>query len=266
MDGIKLNALCVRAVDYKDNKTLLTLCTAEKGKINASIRGVKSEKSKLRFAASLLCFGEYILNEKNGYYTVVNCTPIDGFYEVRKDVERLYAALAAIEILDKITEENSDVSGLLFSCLNALKEIAYGTPPLRALLEYTLKTAAECGYALNLKICPNCGAPVSREYFDAENGGGTCAGCRSRNAAPISRGAYGLLYRIVYGVNGEDSGENLSGGNINGLKDKSDDETKKNQADAEEKYTREGLKLMHKYFSVCADARINALGQLLTLY
>ena len=37
----KLNALCVRVVDYKDSDRLITLCTAEKGKITVKATGVK---------------------------------------------------------------------------------------------------------------------------------------------------------------------------------------------------------------------------------
>ena len=51
----KLNALCVRVVDYKDNDRLITLCTAEKGKILVKATGVKNPKAKLKFAASPLC-------------------------------------------------------------------------------------------------------------------------------------------------------------------------------------------------------------------
>lgn len=78
----KLNALCVRVVDYKDNDRLITLCTAEKGKILVKATGVKNPKAKLKFAASPLCFGEYIVVENKGRYTLKGCEAYDNSQDI----------------------------------------------------------------------------------------------------------------------------------------------------------------------------------------
>jgi DNA repair protein RecO (recombination protein O) len=298
MDGIKLNALCVKAVDYKDNKTLLTLCTIEKGKIGAAIRGVKSEKSKLRFAASLLCFGEYILSERGGYYTVTGCTLVDGFYDARADVERLYAALSVTEILDRTTEEGADISESVYSALDALKNIAYGKNPARALLEYLVRASAENGYAIDLKTCAGCGEEALRGWFDASTGGGVCASCRSRRSTEMSGEAFDLLYNIIYNKNRgieprkndalkTENGEvlNVEKESVNTRKDalkvedrevlaseRGGDESKKDDISSGEKEDRvrsdaerECLSVVYSYFSACNEVRINALSQLLAL-
>ncbi len=41
----------LRATDYLENDKILTLLTAEKGKITAGIKGVKKAGAKLKFAA-----------------------------------------------------------------------------------------------------------------------------------------------------------------------------------------------------------------------
>ena len=48
---IKVNALMIRATDYGENDKILTLLTAERGKISAGIKGVKKAGAKLKFAA-----------------------------------------------------------------------------------------------------------------------------------------------------------------------------------------------------------------------
>ncbi|MDR2091613.1 MAG: DNA repair protein RecO [Clostridiales bacterium] len=303
MDGLKLNALCVKAVDYKDNKTLLTLCTIEKGKIGAAISGVKSEKSKLRFAASLLCFGEYIFSERGGRYTVTGCTLTDGFFEARNGVERLYSALAVTEILDKTTEEHTDISANIYSALNALKNIAYGENPLGALLEYTVAASAEAGYAIDLKTCAGCGAPAAEGWFDAETGGGVCGACRTRNSVGMSKGAFRLLYNTVYNkkrgieprengvlnsansgaktqkndaLNSEDIGAKAQGNEVfssenSGAKTRRNDALNSGNGSIEihkndlEDNLYECLRVVNSYFSACNEVRINALNQLLSL-
>ena len=41
MEGIKVNAVMLRSADYGENDKMLTLLTAELGKISAGIKGVK---------------------------------------------------------------------------------------------------------------------------------------------------------------------------------------------------------------------------------
>ena len=46
MEGIKVNAVMLRATDYGENDKILTLLTAELGKISAGIKGVKKGGGK----------------------------------------------------------------------------------------------------------------------------------------------------------------------------------------------------------------------------
>ena len=55
-----VNALMLRAVDYNENDKILTLLTAENGKISAGIKGVKKAAAKLKFAAQPFCFAKYV--------------------------------------------------------------------------------------------------------------------------------------------------------------------------------------------------------------
>ena len=58
---IKVNALMIRATDYGENDKILTLLTAERGKISAGIKGVKKAGAKLKFDAQPFCMAEYVL-------------------------------------------------------------------------------------------------------------------------------------------------------------------------------------------------------------
>ena len=77
---IKVNALVIKAIDYKENDKILTLYSLEKGRLSANIKGVKKPKAKLKFASEPFCFAEFILAEKLGKYTVINASYKNSFY------------------------------------------------------------------------------------------------------------------------------------------------------------------------------------------
>ena len=89
---VKVNALMLRAADYNENDKILTLLTAENGKITAGIKGVKKAGAKLKFAAQPFCFAEYILSKKGDKYTVINASETESFYDLRTDINKFYAA------------------------------------------------------------------------------------------------------------------------------------------------------------------------------
>ena len=181
--NIKVNALCTATCDYNDNTVILTLCTQERGKLTAGIRGSKKPTSKLRFASSFLCFGEYILSEKGGRFTVTNCTAIDNFYDIRTDVEKFYCASAVAELLDKTSDE--EYSNII-PALKAVKDIAYNEThtPLYYLFKYMTDTVLSMGYALNMSACACGGEPVA-EYIDYEKGGAVCVHCYNNYSVRI---------------------------------------------------------------------------------
>ena len=127
MDIVSLDGLCIRATDYKDNDKLITLYCAEKGKITATAKGVKSVKAKLKFCASPFCFGKYQLAAKNGRYTVAGCDVYDGFFSLTSDIESYYAGGCVLEVLDKTTAEGDFLGELFTSALRTLNELCYGT-------------------------------------------------------------------------------------------------------------------------------------------
>lgn len=151
----KLNALCVRVVDYKDNDRLITLCTAEKGKVLVKATGVKNPKAKLKYAASPLCFGEYIVVENKGRYTLKSCEAYDNFQNIVYDLKRYYAGFSVLEWLDKLSEnaDTDTVRALLIGGTEALKELAYDVEISSedTLLKFMNSLLETTGYALNFE-------------------------------------------------------------------------------------------------------------------
>lgn len=141
LDIVSLDGLCIRTTDYKDNDKLITLYCAEKGKITATAKGVKSAKAKLKFCASPFCFGKYQLAAKNGRYTVAGCDVYDGFFSLTADIESYYCGGCVLEVLDKTTADGDFIGTLFTSALRTLKDLCYGEGDSREILRGFLKEA-----------------------------------------------------------------------------------------------------------------------------
>lgn len=176
---IKVNALVLRAIDYKDNDKILTLLTAEKGKLSAGIKGVKKAGAKLKFAAQPLCFAEYVLNEKGGKYTVINASECESFYELRTDFCKLYPAFAICEIAQVLTYEGEENKDVLYSAINALTQICNGDADV-ALLTFFMNALAFAGYGVLPTDCIDCGESLitaEKMKFDLSTGTFRCWEC-----------------------------------------------------------------------------------------
>lgn len=188
MENVKVNALMLRANDYGENDKILTLLSAERGKITAGIKGVKKAGAKLKFAAQPFCFAEYILARSGERYTVVQASECESFYDLRSDINKFYAASAVCEAALALTYEEDGTEEIFSECLRALTEMCREDEGL-ALISFLLKVLKISGYAVSLEDCPVCGKPLtsqSQMRFDMETGSFLCYGCGGGAGASAS--------------------------------------------------------------------------------
>lgn len=121
----KTKALCINAADYGESGKLLTLISAENGKIAAAARSVKTPKSKLRMCAEPLCCGEYIIARKGNANLIIGCSIEENFFNCWSDLGKYTAAQIVCEILDKITITGADCKQELQLALYTLSAICY---------------------------------------------------------------------------------------------------------------------------------------------
>jgi DNA repair protein RecO (recombination protein O) len=175
----KTEGLVLRAVDYKDNDKILTVFTPSRGKITAGIKGVKKPKSKLNFAAQPFAFCEYVLSCRGDRNTVIGAYLHDGFFALRTDITRYYAACALVEIIDKLLVDGVAAENLFIAAVNGLKNLCFDqSDAALSLLSFVVLALSECGYMLDLSGCICCGEKIGADpYFDFENGGFLCRAC-----------------------------------------------------------------------------------------
>lgn len=193
---VKVNAVVLRATDYGENDKILTLLTAEAGKITAGIKGVKKAGAKLKFAAQPFCFAEYVLARRGEKYTVINASENESFYDLRTEICRFYAASAAIEAADALAYEGDGYPELFYSLVKTLSAICEGNESA-ALIGFLTGALKRSGYAVAAENCAVCGKPLLNEdklRFDFDAGSFTCFECG--NGAGASRVTYNVLRKL----------------------------------------------------------------------
>ncbi len=212
---LKSNAIVLKSMDYKDSDRLLTLFTAEKGKLTAGIRGVRKKGAKLAFASQPFCFAEYILAQKGDRYTVTTAYLYDGFYPLRNDIVRYYAANAALSVCQALLGEEERADATFVALVGALKSLAYEERDVaEPLTEFLLSALQAAGYGLALDGCGYCEEELGEKpYFDFASGCFCCERCAKGTRASLS--TYHFL-RKCSGLTYEE--ERIEGGGLRALR------------------------------------------------
>ncbi|MBO5926949.1 MAG: DNA repair protein RecO, partial [Clostridia bacterium] len=175
---VKVNALVIKAIDYKDNDRVLTLYSLEKGKITAGIKGIKKAGAKLKFASEPFCFAEYVLAEKSGKFTVIGASCIDLFYELRLDIKKHYLSAVIIDFLNNNTESENPDLYLFDLAINTIKNICYNSNERAETANFLYRAIENSGYGFNDTVCRSCGSVIkNRVFFRYKDASFSCLDC-----------------------------------------------------------------------------------------
>ena len=178
---IKVNALALKSVDYRDNDKMLSIYSLEKGLMGVCVRGAKKAGSKLGFCTQPFCFAEYVLNEKGDRSTVTGATEIESFYNIRLDLHSYYAGCCILEFLLKFTEVDAPDEATFLLAVDSLKKLNFTDGlPERVLVDFLYKQTEISGYALGRAECACCGKKAvnfKKAYFDPESAAIVCEEC-----------------------------------------------------------------------------------------
>ena len=192
-----VKAICLKAVDYLDSDKMLLLFGAENGKFSARIRGVRKAEAKLKFCAQPFCFGEYEVTEKGGRYIVTNCTEIESFSSVSRDVDAYYSACAMTEFCSAVLQENQPNVELFIQLALALKYLTEKQPKL-VLIKFLLEGLKSSGFGLTFDKCDSCGSETfSSLSLNLTDGGVACNDCIGTGAVYQLTAAEGSCLNMI---------------------------------------------------------------------
>ena len=63
MASTKVKGVVLGSVNTKEKDKIVTIFSLEQGKMSLSMRGVRGDKAKMKFAKELFCFADFIFEE-----------------------------------------------------------------------------------------------------------------------------------------------------------------------------------------------------------
>ena len=200
MEEIKTKGIVIKSTDFKDSDKLVTIFSAELGVIHARARGVKKDKAKLAFAVQPFAFVEFVLTERSGFYTIINATSIDQFFNVTLDFDNFIFMMACLEVCEKTAKENDLNQELFLLLLNSLKLVCYDAVPANLVfLKFMFEALRILGYLLELETCACCSGnlPQKLHAYSYDFNGMLCAKCSNVNDyLELSDGEFAILKNV----------------------------------------------------------------------
>lgn len=181
--------LVIREQTIGERDKLVSLLTADYGLIRAFVRGAKQIKSRLSSSTSLFAYSEFSLFKGREAYTIDNAVPIEVFFELRQDIERLAVAQYFAQLAYELCYEEQPEEEMLSVLLNALHLLCKGSKSvelIKSAVEFRFLSLG--GYMPSILACANCGAYESDlMYFDTLDGSIYCENCGKPGAVPCPK-------------------------------------------------------------------------------
>lgn len=181
--------LVIREQTTGESDRLVTLLTADYGLVRAFVRRAKLVKSRAAGATSLFAYGEFSLYRTKDAFVVDDARPIEMFFGLRKDIERLALAQYFAQLAFEMGAEEQPCEELLRLTLNSLhllcresKELSH----IKAVFE--LRAVCLGGYMPSVLACASCGTyETDMMYFDTAEGRIYCENCPHPGAVPAPK-------------------------------------------------------------------------------
>ncbi|MFR1436378.1 MAG: DNA repair protein RecO [Acutalibacteraceae bacterium] len=187
-----------------ESDRFVTALTRDLGVIRASARGARQLKNRSGAATKLLTYSRLTLFRGRDKYIIDEAEPLQLFFELHSDIERLALAQYFCELAGVLAPREEAAEPCLRLLLNALHYLCTGgrdSRLIKAVVE--LKLLAFAGYMPNLTACASCGAADAAGFWLLpQDGILQCTACRRNafdGALPVSVTVLAAMRHILYG-------------------------------------------------------------------
>lgn len=154
----------------------VAILTRERGILRAAARGAKRPKSRFGSSTQQLCYARLSLIPGRDKYIIEDAQPLEVFFSLRQDVERLALAQYFCELALHLCPTDMPAPQHLRLLLNALHYLATGDKnPLQIKAVVEGRLLALEGYTPDLMGCAVCGASDVPLWFSPVAGTVSCA-------------------------------------------------------------------------------------------
>ena len=199
MGLLKVKGIVISENNMNDFDKMITILTPN-GKIGCSAKGARRTKSLLLAGTQFLCFGDFLLYKGNDIYSVNSCEPIEIFYNIRNDLDKLMIAAEITKIINDVTTENQNTYNILKLYLNTLYTLSEKEKEPNLIMSiFKLRLLKILGFTPNVEECVCCKNKEDGKYFSFKDNGFKCGSCGKidKGAVEMSEGTYkSIIYAI----------------------------------------------------------------------
>ena len=194
----------LRETETKEADKILTLLTAERGKLSVIARGVRRRGCRYAACAQPLAYSEWTLYQRGEWYYANDGSTLELFRGLQTDLEAMALGFYFAELAEAVTTEETPAGPLLPHLLNGLYALsALHKPPSLVKPAFELRLLCLAGYEPLADSCAYCGRPdPERPMLDVVQGVlrcGSCGGGESGRSLPLCPDSLAALRHIVYG-------------------------------------------------------------------
>ena len=179
-----------------DFDKMLTILTPNFGKISCVAKGARRPRSALLAGSQIFCFGEYLMYKGTNTYHINSVEPIEVFYNIRTDLDKLNVAVHINKIVQEVTGENQNCFNIMQLLLNTLYVISETDKNLDLVLSiFKLRLLSILGFRPNVNECVNCKGKEDLIYFSLRDNGVKCKNCgkQDKSSITISESTYNAI-------------------------------------------------------------------------
>lgn len=192
--------IVLRAIDYGEKDKIITIFTADLGRISAILKGVRRITSRLKYASQPFCYAEFKLAGRSELMTVCEANEVTNFFDITQSYAKMVCGSAILEMVEHAStlgEPDPVLFEAVRRCLGLLAESDLN--PDLILMRFALGLFKVGGYAMNLKTCHVCGKSLNSDMavFDVDSGEFCCYKCPVPNYIAVSPRAIEIMQQLA---------------------------------------------------------------------
>ncbi|NOZ23676.1 MAG: DNA repair protein RecO [Planctomycetes bacterium] len=202
----KSEAIVLRRFDYSETSQIAWVYTREYGKEKLIAKGAKRLTKNALGALDPLTHIHvvYLDRQREGLRTLTEWDLLDSFYGLREDLDRLYLASYAVQLVSDLTEDGEANPRVFEILLRVLKRLCQEGDHRKLVFAFELALLRSVGFLPRLVRCAHCGCDLAaggRRYFSIREGGALCEECGGvdTEASPVSPAMLPVMSVLAHG-------------------------------------------------------------------
>ena len=201
MGIIKTKGIVLAQHNLGDNDKMITILTPDLGKIGCAAKGARRPKSALMAGTQFLCFADFVIFKGANSYNINSCDPIEIFYNIRLDIDKLKYASEVAKVAQDVTDENQSSYKVLQLVLNTIYMISESDRDMDFIMSvFKLRLLSIIGFRPIIENCATCNKKEDLVYFSFKDNGLKCDACgrQDKSAMQVSEATVKAIKFIVW--------------------------------------------------------------------